>query len=118
MEETYFGSDAFFSGNIFTKDNLHVDGRIEADIDSKKNTFIGTKGLIKGELKCTGSLELEGTFDGLMVVHNLFLYKNTILKGKVLANNMSVKKITKNIDAKIKIIDNERIEPKIGSKKK
>ena len=118
MEETYFGSDVFFSGNIFTKDNLNIDGRIEANIDSKKNIFIRKKGLAKGELKCTGNMELEGTFDGLIVVHSLFLYKNTVLKGKVLANNMSVKKMTKNIDAKIKIVENERIEPKIELKKK
>lgn len=108
MKETYLNKKSFFSGVILSKDNLSIQGKVEGSLESIKDILIGVGSVVKGEIRCMENLDLKGEFDGLVSTNKLLLYKDTHLKGKVFAKNMSIKKMTKNIDAKIKIIEEEK----------
>lgn len=108
MEETYLDKKSFFSGIILSKDNLSIQGKVEGNLESSKDILIGAGSVVKGEIRCMENLDLKGDFDGLISTNKLFLYKDTQLKGKVFAKNMSIKKMTKNIDAKIKIVEEKK----------
>jgi cytoskeletal protein CcmA (bactofilin family) len=55
------GSD--FVGNITLKDTLHVDGRIDGDVESESNVVIGENGRIKGRITAE-TVVVSGQVDG------------------------------------------------------
>ncbi|MBS3742715.1 MAG: polymer-forming cytoskeletal protein [Wenzhouxiangellaceae bacterium] len=74
------GSD--FVGNITLKDTLHVDGRIDGDVESESNVVIGENGRIKGRITAE-TVVVSGQVDGSVSAGRLEIIAGGCVEGDV-----------------------------------
>jgi len=79
-----------FIGDIESKGDFRVDGTVEGSIKTSGRIIIGKDGIIKGKANCSNA-DVEGTFNGNLVVENLLTLKETAkVQGDVAMDKLSV----------------------------
>jgi len=69
-------------GDIFTENDIRIDGTLEGNLTCKGKVVIGNKGLIKGNIDCD-SAEIMGTLNGEISVADKLVVQST---GKIEGN--------------------------------
>ena len=85
---TIISEDTKVVGNIISAGAIHVDGRVEGDIQCAE-LVVGIKGSIKGMVK-TEKLELYGTLQGKALVDDLFVAKTAKMIGDAAHNSIAI----------------------------
>lgn len=77
-------------GNIESKTDIRLDGKLEGDIISGGKIIIGPTGEIKGNIQCE-NIDIEGIFNGVLKTTGMLLVKATAkIKGDVSVAKLSV----------------------------
>jgi len=71
-----------FVGNLTLSDTLHVDGRIDGDVESESNVVIGAEGYLKGRIKA-GTVVISGRVDGSISARRLEIIAGGCVEGDV-----------------------------------
>lgn len=71
-----------FVGNLSLSDTLHVDGRIDGDVQSESNVVIGTDGYLKGQIKAA-RVVVSGRVDGSISADRLEIIAGGCVEGDV-----------------------------------
>lgn len=83
-------NSAVFKGDIYTENDLRIDGRVEGDINSKGKIIIGTEGYMKGKITST-SVEVYGKILGDIVISDTVILKNSsYYKGQITTHNIEI----------------------------
>ena len=84
------GEGVNIEGSIKSKDEVIIQGKVEADVDAKK-IVIGKNGELQGNIK-TIILEVEGKAKGEIEVENLIkIFSTGIIDGKLSYQKLEVK---------------------------
>ncbi len=70
------GAETTITGNIITKGDIRLDGKLEGDLRADGKVIIGENGQIKGTILCK-NLEVLGKINGKIEVSELSLLKTT-----------------------------------------
>ena len=68
-DPTKINHDTSMEGEIFSKNDIRLDGILNGKMTTEKKIIIGKKGVFSGKLKCE-NLILEGSIDGEATVSN------------------------------------------------
>lgn len=71
-----------FVGNFTLTDTLHVDGRIEGDVQSESNVVIGADGYLKGQIRAA-TIVVSGRVDGSISADRLEIIAGGSVEGDV-----------------------------------
>ncbi|MEE4638692.1 MAG: polymer-forming cytoskeletal protein [Wenzhouxiangella sp.] len=76
-------------GNLALDDNLHIDGRIKGDVESKAEIIIGKPGHMEGQIKARRVL-VSGSFDGGIEAERLEIVASGKVTGEVTVGQLVV----------------------------
>jgi cytoskeletal protein CcmA (bactofilin family) len=76
-------------GNLALEDNLHIDGRVKGDVESKAEVIIGKPGHMEGQIKAERVL-ISGSFDGSIEAERLEIVSSGKLSGEVTVGQLVV----------------------------
>ncbi|MDT8410380.1 MAG: polymer-forming cytoskeletal protein [Wenzhouxiangellaceae bacterium] len=79
---TIIAAGTQFIGDLTLSDNLHVDGKIEGNVDSESNVTIGSEGALKGQIKAS-RVVVSGRVDGTVIAERLEIIAGGTLEGNV-----------------------------------
>jgi cytoskeletal protein CcmA (bactofilin family) len=82
------GPDVVVIGNVRASSDLHVEGRIEGDLDCG-NLIQGAESHIKGEVRAT-SARIAGTIEGSVAINQLVIESGARIIGDVDYNNVTI----------------------------
>src|SRR6056297_1218729 len=71
-----------FVGNLSLSDTLHLDGRIDGDVQSDSNVVIGADGYLKGRIKAA-TVVVSGRVDGSIAADRLEIIAGGCIEGDV-----------------------------------
>ena len=104
---TILGEDFECEGNIKSKSNARIEGKITGNLFITKGIILGEKGIIKGNID-TETAVIFGTVNGNVKVKHLEIKKTGTINGDVKTENLIVE-----IGGKY----NGKLDMKIGSEK-
>ncbi len=90
-ETTVISSNAFFKGDLEISSNIHIDGEIEGNINSKSAISVGKNGKVKGDIK-GDKVVISGDVEGKIECNELEILKGGSVKGEVLVKNLIIQK--------------------------
>ncbi|MFW5815659.1 MAG: bactofilin family protein [Wenzhouxiangella sp.] len=76
-------------GNLALEDNLHIDGRLNGDVDSKAEVIIGKPGRMEGKINARRVL-VSGGFDGSIEAERLEIVASGKVSGAVTVGQLVV----------------------------
>ena len=77
-------------GEVFTENDIRIDGKLTGKIECKGKLILGEKGLIEGDINCENAI-IEGTFKGTIKVSDLLVVKETaVIDGDVSTDKLNV----------------------------
>ncbi|NDY94484.1 bactofilin family protein [Wenzhouxiangella limi] len=76
-------------GNLALEDNLHIDGRISGDVESKAEVVIGQAGHMEGRVQAKRVL-VSGSFDGTIEAERLEIVASGKVTGEVTVGQLVV----------------------------
>lgn len=76
-------------GNLALEDNLHVDGRVSGEVESKAEVVIGQLGQMKGQIQARRVL-VSGCFDGIIEAERLEIVSSGKVVGEVTVGQLVV----------------------------
>lgn len=79
---TIIAAGTQFVGNLTLSDTLHVDGRIEGDVQSESNVVVGGEGYLKGQIKAV-TVVVSGRVDGSISADRLEIIAGGCVEGDV-----------------------------------
>ncbi len=77
---TVIGKNTEFNGIINSKDVIRIDGKVEGNITTQNNVFVGEDGHVNAEIKAK-NITVAGHFEGTLEASEIFEIKRT---GKVI----------------------------------
>ncbi|GGB77636.1 hypothetical protein GCM10007424_17140 [Flavobacterium suaedae] len=78
------------TGDITSKADFRLDGKLEGNLQCEGKLVIGTTGTVSGDVKCKNA-DIEGKFKGKMLVEELLTLKSTAnVTGEVVTGTLSV----------------------------
>lgn len=78
------------TGDITSKADFRLDGKLEGNLQCDGKLVIGTTGTVSGDVKCKNA-DVEGKFKGKMLVEELLTLKGTAsVTGEVVTGTLSV----------------------------
>jgi cytoskeletal protein CcmA (bactofilin family) len=81
---------AFIKGDIETKANTRIDGKIEGTINVEGKLIVGETGEITGQINCTEA-EVFGKINGTITVNGLLSLKaSSRMEGEVVTRNLAI----------------------------
>lgn len=84
------GLETEIKGDLLSKGNFRVDGKIQGNIKTQGKIVIGSKGFIKGTIECVEA-DIEGTVDGSINVERVLTLRSTCnIKGDTIVGRLSV----------------------------
>ncbi len=87
---TFIGKDTFLKGSLDSKGSLRIDGKVEGQINSKGDFFVGENGSVAADLKAR-NVTIAGHFDGTIEAGGrLELKRTAVAKGTFKANALHV----------------------------
>ena len=79
---TVVSAGSQFVGDVALSDNLHVDGRIEGDVDAQTGVVIGEQGYLKGRIRA-GNVVVSGRVEGSIAAKRLEIVSGGVVEGDV-----------------------------------
>jgi cytoskeletal protein CcmA (bactofilin family) len=79
---TVISAGSQFVGDVALSDNLHVDGRIEGDVEAEAGVVIGEQGCVKGRIKA-GTVVVSGRVEGSIAAKRLEIVAGGVVEGDV-----------------------------------
>ncbi|MFO7762430.1 MAG: polymer-forming cytoskeletal protein [Wenzhouxiangellaceae bacterium] len=79
---TVIGAGSDFVGNLTLKDTLHVDGRIDGDVESESNVVIGENGRVEGRITAE-TVVVSGQVNGSVSAGRLEIIAGGCVEGDV-----------------------------------
>jgi cytoskeletal protein CcmA (bactofilin family) len=76
-------------GNLALDDNLHIDGRVKGDVDSRAEVIIGKPGHMEGQISAQRVL-VSGSFDGSIDAERLEIVASGKVTGEVTVGELVV----------------------------
>ena len=77
-------------GDIFTENDIRIDGKISGKIECKGKFILGEKGHVEGEILCENAV-IEGQFKGKIKVQDLLVVReNASIDGDVTTDKLNV----------------------------
>jgi cytoskeletal protein CcmA (bactofilin family) len=70
------GSETEITGQIVTKGDIRIDGKLKGNLKSEGRVVIGETGTINGEIEC-GNIEVYGSIFGKLTVRELTMLKSS-----------------------------------------
>ena len=90
LERNIIGSNTTIVGDIISKGDFRIDGKVDGTIKTKGRVVIGKSGTAIGRVECTNA-DIEGKFSGELFVENLLTLKATAkISGEVVISKLSV----------------------------
>ncbi|NKI33795.1 polymer-forming cytoskeletal protein [Wenzhouxiangella sp. XN79A] len=86
---TIIGSDTQLVGNLTLNDNLHLDGRIEGDIQSDADVTVGQSGRLEGEIRARRVL-VSGRVQGRIEAERLEIVAGGVVEGNVVTVDLVI----------------------------
>lgn len=108
-------NSAVFKGDIYTKNDLKIDGRVEGDINSKGKVVIGTEGYMEGKITSTSVVVYGKILGDIVVSDTVILKTNSYCKGQITTHNMDIE-IGAMFFGGCKMQNDEKIEPSLKEK--
>jgi cytoskeletal protein CcmA (bactofilin family) len=90
--DVYISAESVITGDLQTKSNIKIDGRVNGNVNASGNVSIGGSALVEGNV--TGvDVQIAGTVNGnISASGGLLLYGSAKLMGDVKAASMEVEK--------------------------
>jgi cytoskeletal protein CcmA (bactofilin family) len=82
------GPDVVVTGNVQAASDLHIEGRIEGDLDCG-NLIQGAESYIKGQIRAT-SARIAGTIEGSVAINQLVIESGARIIGDVDYTNVTI----------------------------
>jgi cytoskeletal protein CcmA (bactofilin family) len=82
------GPDVVVTGNVHAASDLHIEGRIEGDLDCG-NLVQGAESYIKGQVRAA-SARIAGTIEGSVAINQLVIETGARIIGDVDYNNVTI----------------------------
>lgn len=77
-------------GDIFTENDIRIDGKLTGKVECKGKFILGEKGQVEGDIFCENAV-IEGTFKGKIKVEDLLVVReNAIIDGDVITDKLNV----------------------------
>jgi len=86
---TIIGSDTHLVGNLTLSDGLHLDGRIDGDIQSEGDVTIGQSGRLEGEINARRVL-ISGQVNGRIDAERLEIVAGGVVEGNVVTVDLVI----------------------------
>lgn len=86
---TIIGSDTHLVGNLTLSDSLHLDGRIDGDIQSEGDVTIGQSGRLEGEIRARRVL-ISGQVSGRIDAERLEIVAGGTVEGNVVTVDLVI----------------------------
>jgi cytoskeletal protein CcmA (bactofilin family) len=112
---SFIGREVTITGNVGGNGNLHVDGRIEGDVQAASIT-LGTDGVIRGNI-AADSAQISGTVEGTVAAKTLTIEATARILGDLSYDAVSVasgaqvegrvKRLTRESEPALKLIASE-----------
>ncbi len=84
------GSGTTIKGEIESKGDIRVDGKIIGEVRSKGKIVVGETGVIEGDLYCVNA-EFSGKLEGKADVSELLSLKaSAVFRGDIITNKLSI----------------------------
>jgi len=84
------GKSTQIKGDIVSKSDFRIDGKLEGSVETSGKIVIGVSGVIIGKVICANA-DIEGRFHGELLVSNLLTLKNTaVIEGDVTVSKLSI----------------------------
>lgn len=90
--DVYISSESVINGDMKTKSNIKIDGRVDGNVESEGTVHIGSDAQVEGNV--TGAdIQIAGVVNGnVTAAGSLKLYSSSKLTGDVVAASMEVEK--------------------------
>ncbi len=112
---SFVGADVVITGNVGGKGNLHIDGRVDGDVQCASVT-VGQDGLIKGNVTADEA-RIAGTIEGTVAAKSLVIDASARISGDLSYDSVSietgaivegrVKRLTRDDPQPLKLITSE-----------
>lgn len=90
--DVYISAESVITGDLQTKSNIKIDGRVNGNINASGSVSIGGSALVEGNISGT-DIQIAGTVNGnISASGGLLLYGSAKLMGDVKAGSMEVEK--------------------------
>lgn len=84
------GKETVIEGEIKTKGDLRIDGKIIGEINSNGKVIVGVSGSVKGALNCRNA-EILGTIEGNVSIEELINLRSTsVIEGDIFTNKLAI----------------------------
>jgi len=84
------GKSTQITGDITSKQDFRIDGKLEGSINTTGKIVIGPAGAISGNVTCANA-DIEGSFSGKLIVSELLMLKKTAtIDGDVTVSKLAV----------------------------
>ncbi len=108
------GADVVVTGNISASADLHVEGRVDGDLDVG-NLVIGSEAIVKGQVRAQ-SARIAGTIEGSVAIRQLTVEAGARILGDVEYENISIENGA-HIDGRLKHGTPAAATPALGAPK-
>ncbi len=90
--DVYISAESVITGDLQTKSNIKIDGRVNGNINASGTVSIGSSALVEGNVTGT-DIQIAGAVNGnISAAGGLLLYGTAKLMGDVKAASMEVEK--------------------------
>lgn len=84
------GKSTNIKGDVVSKADFRIDGRLEGSVETSGKIVIGASGVIVGKVICANA-DIEGRFQGELMVSDLLTLKKTaVIEGDVTVSKLSI----------------------------
>lgn len=84
------GEETVITGDIITKGNIRIDGKLNGNLHAEGKIIIGELGQVEGTILCN-NLEVLGKIYGKIEVHELLALKSSaLLQADIITKKLSV----------------------------
>jgi cytoskeletal protein CcmA (bactofilin family) len=79
---TVIAAGSHVVGNVALSDNLHVDGRLEGEVDGEGGVVVGQQGVVKGSIRAA-NVVISGRVEGSITAKRLEIVSGGTVEGDV-----------------------------------
>jgi len=84
------GAGTVITGDVCSKGDIRVDGRLKGSIITKGKVVLGREGVIEGDIEC-GAADISGKIKAKITVSQLLSLKTSAkLNGDIITNKLSI----------------------------
>jgi len=114
---SYIGKSMVIEGEIFSEENLNIEGKIKGNIKTNKKVFIGRDGYVEGDIissivEIIGRAKGKITAEEKIIIGNTGVFTGTLNSNKIVIKDGALFNGKSNMKKKIKlenILDNSKV---------